>query len=128
MCIRDSRDTCPIGIKEHMHVCIKRHEKMYFFSVCTSQMATVRRRTELMGMSMDTYPCFAKDAVNKFDEALTFVNCNDVYECSAGEFALLLDDGSVVPFDGVIDSQGMELIAKGIKLSKTVPKEIQDLF
>lgn len=122
------RDTCPIGIKGHMHVCIKIHDKVYIFSSCTTQMATVRRRTELMGVSLETYPCFKKDRVNKFDAELTFVNCNEVYECTTEEFSQYLADHSVIPFDGVIDAAGMAYIAKGIKLSKTVAKEIQDLF
>ena len=122
------RDTCPIGVKGHMHVCIKIHEKVYIFSSCTTQMATVRRRTALMGISLETYPCFKKDEVNKFDADLTFINCNEVYECTNDEFSGYLANQSVIPFDGVIDADGMAAIAKGVKLSKTVAKEIQDLF
>ena len=122
------RNTCPIGVKGHMHVCIRIHEKVYMFSSCTTQMATVRRRVELMGASLETYPCFKKDDINKFDADLTFINCNEVYECTTEEFSEYLADQSVIPFDGVIDANGMAAISKGIKLSKTVAKEIQDLF
>lgn len=122
------RNDCPIGIKGHMHICIKIHDRIYIFSSCTSQMDTIRRYAALTGISLDTYPCFPKNDVNKFDEALTFVNCNDVYECSAEEFSSYLEAKSVIPFDGVIDADGMSAIARGIKLSKTVAKEIQDLF
>ena len=122
------RDNCPIGVRGHMHVCIKIHGRVFMFSSCTSQMTTIRRYAALTGISLDTYPCFPKDETNKFDKDYTFVNCNDVIECSADEFTHYLDCQYIVPLDGVIDSTGMSAIAKGIKLSKTVAKEIQDLF
>ena len=122
------RDTCPIGVKGHMHICIKIHDKVYVFSSCTSQMATIRRHAALTGISLDTYPCFAKNDINKFDADYTFVNCNDVIECTAEEFTQYLADQTVIPLEGIIDANGMAAIANGIKLSKTVAKEIQDLF
>lgn len=122
------RNDCPIGIKGHMHVCIKVLDKVYLFSVCTSQMATIRKHAELAGISLDTYPSFPKDELNKFDADYTFVNCNDVVECSADEFVEYLESKCIVPMEGVIDDVGMEAIAKGIKLSKTVAAEIQALF
>ena len=122
------RDDCPIGVKGHMHICIKVIDKVYLFSVCTSQMATIRKHAALAGISLDTYPCFPKDDINKFDADFTFVNCNDVVECSADEFVGYLEAKCIVPLDGVIDDLGMAAIAKGIKLSKTVATEIQELF
>lgn len=122
------RDNCPIGVRGHMHICIKIHERIFFFSSCTSQMNTIRRYAALTGISLDTYPCFSKNDTNKFNEALTFVNCNDVVECTADEFTGYLNSQCIVPLDGVIDSSGLLSIAKGVKLSKTVAKEIQNLF
>lgn len=122
------RDDCPIGIKGHMHVCIKIHDRVYMFSTCTSQLEKIRRYTALTGVSLDTYPCFHRDDTNKFDKEDTCVNCNNVIECSAEDFTSYLTSHYIVPFDGVIDSKGMLSIARGVRLSKTVPKEIQDLF
>lgn len=121
------RDNCPIGVKGHMHVCIKIHDRVYLFSNCTSQMKTIRRHAELTGISLDTYPCFPADNVNQFKE-LTFINCNNVFECSADEFVQYLDNQYIIPLGGSISAEGMSAIAKGIKLSKTVAKEVQDLF
>ncbi len=122
------RSNCPIGVRGHLHICIKIHNRVFLFSSCTSQMATISRYVRLTGIDPDTYPCFPKNDINKFDEDYTFVNCNDVIECSFDEFTKYLEAQYIVPLDGIIDENGMSAIAKGIKLSKTVPKEIQNLF
>lgn len=57
---------CPIGIKEHIHVCIKRNNKLLFFSTCSSQINTALRLAELNGFDTSTYPVFLADNNNEF--------------------------------------------------------------
>lgn len=50
----------PIGIRDHMHICIRKHDKLLLFSTCTSQMDTVYKLAMLQKQDMSTFPCFKK--------------------------------------------------------------------
>lgn len=118
----------PIGIPEHMHICIRKHDKLLLFSTCTSQMDTVYRHALLKKLDMSTFPCFKKDSTNLFETDYTFVNCNNIISCSQKDFIRYLQDKVIIPFDGVISNEAMQMIADGVKKSKTVVQEIKDLF
>lgn len=118
---------CPIGIKEHMHVCIKKGDRILLFSTCTSQKDTVYRFITRRNFDPNTYPMFVPDNANEFDKD-TFVNCNNVYEIGNKEFAKLIEDGMVRRIAGCIDGTGLQAIAKGVKLSKTIERNIKALF
>lgn len=119
---------CPIGIQEHIHICIKRHNKILLFSTCSSQTDTAFRLAQLRGLDLNTFPVFTKNDVNKFQRDMTYINCNNVIEVSEAEFGKLIMERKVHRLDGRMDEQSMWLIANGVKLSKDVPGWIKDLF
>lgn len=119
---------CPIGVQEHIHICIKRHNKILLFSTCSSQTDTAFRLAKLRGLDLNTFPVFTRNEVNKFQRDMTYVNCNNVIEVSEAEFGQLIKDGKVHRLDGKLDELSMALIANGVRLSPDVERRIKDLF
>lgn len=119
---------CPIGISDHIHVCIKHHDKILMFSTCSSQIDTAIRVAMLRGYDINIFPVLLQDNVNKFRKPQTYINCNNVIEISSSEFGDLIKEGQIRRLDGKIDNNGMQLIAKGVKLSPDVPLRIKRLF
>lgn len=118
----------PIGIPKHMHICIRKHDKFLLFSTCTSQMDTVYRLAVRQKQDMSTFPCFKKDTTNLFETDYTFVNCNNIISCFQEDFIRYLQNKVIIPLDGVMSDEAMQMIADGVKKSKTVVQEIKDLF
>ena len=121
-------DKAPVGIPDHMHVCIKVKDKILLFSTCTSQMDTVYKLGVLKGWNLNTFPCLKKNEQNNFDEELTFVNCNNIIPCDKGDFIKYLKNGFIRPLDGILSNEDMKLISKGVHTSIMVPQEIKNLF
>lgn len=119
---------CPIGVQEHIHICVKRHNRLLLFSTCSSQTDTAFRLAKLRGLDLNTFPIFIKNEVNKFQRDMTYVNCNNIIEVSDADFGKLIKEGKVHRLEGILDEQSMSLIAGGVKLSKDVPGWIKDLF
>lgn len=119
---------CPIGVQEHIHICIKRNNKILLFSTCSPQTDTAFRLAMLKGLDMNTFPVFTRNDVNKFQKDMTYVNCNNVIEVSESEFGKLIKEGKVHRLSGHIDELGLLLIANGVKLSPEVERHIKDLF
>ena len=119
---------CPVGIKEHIHICIRHHGKVLLFSTCSSKTDTAFRIAKLKGLDINTFPIFVKNDVNKFTKEYTYVNCNTIIEMTEKEFGHLISEGKVKHLDGYIDEFGIQQIAKGVKLSPEVERRIKDLF
>lgn len=119
---------CPIGIADHIHVCIKHHNKVLMFSTCSSQIDTAIRVAMLRGYDINIFPVLLKNDTNKFRKPQTYINCNNVIEISSSDFGDLIKTGKIRKLDGVIDYSEMQLIAKGVKLSPDVPLRIKKLF
>lgn len=119
---------CPVGIREHIHICIKRNRKILLFSTCSSQTDTAYRLAKLKGWDLNTFPVFLRNDENKFTKMHTYVNCNQIIELTEQEFGKLLKEGKVHRLDGRINSLGLQLIANGVKLSTEVERRIKDLF
>lgn len=119
---------CPIGIREHIHICIKRNNKILLFSTCSSQTDTAFRLAQMKGLDMNTFPIFTKNRSNRFTKDLTYINCNHIIEVSEAEFGKLIKNGLIHRLSGKIDERGMQLIANGVKLSSEVPRRIKELF
>ena len=94
---------CPIGVQEHIHICIKRHNKILLFSTCSSQTDTAFRLAKLRGLDLNTFPVFTRNNVNKFQRDMTYVNCNNVIEVSEAEFGQLIKDGKAHRLEGKLD-------------------------
>jgi len=119
---------CPIGVQEHIHICIKRNNKILLFSTCSSQTDTAFRLAKLKGLDINTFPVLVSNEENKFLKNMTYVNCNNVIEVSETVFGRLIKEGKVHRLSGQIDELGMSLIANGVKLSPEVERRIKDLF
>ncbi|MDE6000191.1 MAG: hypothetical protein K2H04_09030 [Bacteroidaceae bacterium] len=119
---------CPVGIANHMHICIKHADKVIFLSTCSSQISTAMRIAMLRGYDMNTFPVFISTKENKFRKPQTYVNCNKVVELADEEFGTLVKSGRICKLEGNIGTLGLSLIAKGIKLSPDIEGRIKRLF
>ena len=127
--IYNFKSDCPIGIKGHMHVCIKHHGRYLIFSTCSSQVTKSIQLARLRGYNVNTYPVIAPDASNCLSE-LTYINCNQVWEMTEKEFGDLYKAGLITDTKGggQMDANSMSLIVNGIKLSTEIPDNIKELF
>lgn len=119
---------CPIGIEDHIHVCIHRGENVFLFAVCSSQVERAKRRANVLGYDLRTYPIFAKNDVNLLNKDETYIDCNKPIETTCEEFSKLIQNGDVYELNGFFDANSMQLIYEGIKVSNLVEDRIKDLF
>lgn len=119
---------CPVGIADHMHICIKHMDKIILLSTCSSQIDTAMRIAKLRGYDMNTFPVFVQNEYNKFRKPQTYVNCNSVVELTDEEFGNLIKKGMIHKLDGNIGEAGLALIAKGINLSPDIERRIKRMF
>lgn len=71
---------CPVGLADHIHVCIRHLDKILLLSACSSQIDTAMRIAVLKGYDMNTFPVFLQDEENKFRKPQTYINCNNILE------------------------------------------------
>lgn len=117
------------GIPAHMHVCVKRADKLIFFSTCSSQINTALELSKRLGWDINTFPVYqADDKTNQFKEPLTYVNCNRCYEISVSDFVDLIDNGQVRLLQGSFTEDDLKLIAKGVKSSTQITRDVKKLF
>lgn len=117
------------GIPGHMHVCIKRADRLLFFSTCSSQIHTALELSRRFGWDINTFPVYkADDNTNKFKEVLTYVNCNKCFEISVSDFVDLMEKGEVRLLQGNFTEGDLQLIAKGVKASTQIVRDIKKLF
>ncbi len=121
-------DKCPVGVPEHMHICVKVGDKVFFFSTCTSQTNTVFKSIQYLGKNPNSFPCIHKDDLNKFHQDLTYVDCNKVFAVSSDKFSQFIANGSVRRLDGELSDGDMKAIVKGVLSSDDIPDDIKDLF
>ena len=88
--------------------------------MCTIATAKVQR-------NYNCYNVYFNECL-QFTKEQTYINCNNVIEISDSEFGKLIKDGKVHRLEGRIDELGLQLIAKGVKLSPEVQGRIKDLF
>ena len=117
------------GIPGHMHVCIKRADKLLFFSTCSSQIHTAIDLSKRFGWDINTFPVYkADDKTNQFKESLTYVNCNRCYEISVSDFVDLMDKRQVRLLKGKFSEHDLSLIAQGVKASTQITRAVKKLF
>ncbi len=121
-------EKCPIGIKGHIHICIKVGDEYLLFNTCTSQTNTVYNQITFFDVDPNTFPCIKSDDLNKFQRDLTYVNCNDVTLMSKEKFSDYLSKGIIYPLDGIITEEQIQSILKGVHLSKYVSAKIKKLL
>lgn len=116
-----------IGVPGHFHICVKRKDKLVFFTVCTSQINTIISFLNNTSTNPNTIPCIHPNKINGFRE-LTFVDCNRVFDCDIQTFIENFQRGTVMKGKGKVSLDEMRLLVNGIKLSKTVADNIKKLF
>lgn len=117
------------GIPGHMHVCIKRADKLLFFSTCSSQIHTAIDLSKRFGWDINTFPVYkADDKTNQFKDSLTYVNCNRCYEISVSDFVDLLDKRQIRLLKGKFSEYDLSLIAQGVKASTQITRAVKKLF
>lgn len=117
------------GVPGHMHVCVKRADRLLLFSTCSSQIQTARSLSQRFGWDINTFPVYAANpGTNQFKEDLTYVNCNRCYDIAVSDFVDLMERGEVRLLSGNFTAEDLELITKGVLKSTQVPREVQALF
>lgn len=117
------------GVPGHMHVCVKRADRLLLFSTCSSQIQTARLLSQRFGWDINTFPVYASNqATNKFKEPLTYVNCNRCYDIAVSAFVDLMEKGEVRLSQGRFTLADLELIGNGVLKSTQIPREVKVLF
>lgn len=119
---------CPIGIPEHMHVCIRKHNTILLLSTCSSQIDTSIKIAQRRGYPAATYPVFNADNTNKFEKSETYVNCNEVVEVEADVFQNYISTGKIHLLKGKMDTTALDKIADGIRQSTVIEGKYKDMF
>ena len=101
------------GVPGHMHVCVKRADRILLFSTCSSQIQTARSLSQRFGWDINTFPVYAANpGTNQFKEALTYVNCNRCYDISVSDFVDLMQRGEVRLLKGTFTEDDLHKIFK----------------
>lgn len=119
---------CPIGIKDHIHICIKKGESIFLFATCSSQVEKAKERAIAMGLDLRTYPIFESNDTNKLNKEKSYINCNSPIEVSHTYFSELVNDRKVYQLPGNFDNESLAVIAEGVKCSKLVENRIKQMF
>ncbi|MBR6847169.1 MAG: hypothetical protein IKM74_03455 [Bacteroidales bacterium] len=117
------------GVPGHMHVCVKRSDRLLFFSTCSSRIQTAMSLSQRFGWDINTFPVYAANqATNRFKESMTYVNCNRCYDISIADFVDLMMKGEVRLLDGSFTEEDLKLISRGVLKSTQIPREVKALF
>lgn len=119
---------CPIGIPDHMHVCIRKQNTILLLSTCSSQIDTSIKIAQRRGYPEATYPVFKADNTNKFEKSETYINCNEVVEVEADVFQNYISAGKIHLLKGKMDKPALDKIAEGIRQSTVIEGKYKDLF
>lgn len=119
---------CPVGIKDHIHICLKRGDTVFLFATASSQVEKAKRRAAILGYNPKTYPVFLADEINQLRKAATYIDCNNPVEISHKEFAGLMQKGLVHELAGNFDSQSLNLIIEGVMCSSLVENRIKEML
>lgn len=122
------KSDCPIGVKDHIHVCIKRGDTIFLFASGSSQIEKAIRRAELLNYDLNTYPVFPATAINQLKKPQTYIDCNRPIEVSHEQFIELLKTGKVYELSGVFDTISLSLIINGVKCSSLVEERIKNIL
>ncbi len=122
------KSDCPIGVSDHIHVCIKRGDTVFLFATGSSQVEKAITRASLLGYDLNTYPVFTKNDTNKLNKEMTYIDCNSPIETSQKEFCELIQNGKVYELPGTFDTDSLALILNGVKCSKLVEARIKDML
>lgn len=119
---------CPIGVKDHIHICIKRGETVLLFATGSSQVEKAIARAKALGFDLNSYPVFLADSINQLRKPQTYINCNQPIEVTHNNFAKLLKEDKVYELPGIFDAESLTRIIEGVKCSKLVENRIKEML
>lgn len=122
------KSDCPIGVKDHIHVCIKRGERIFLFATGSSQIEKAIRRARILEYDLNTYPVFPATATNQLKKPQTYIDCNRPIETTHEEFSELMRKGQVYELPGTFDAVSLEIILNGVRCSRLVEERIKKLL
>ena len=122
------KSDCPVGVSDHIHVCIKRVDTVFLFATGSSQVEKAIRRAEVLNYDINTYPVFHSNDINKLTKDQTYIDCNSPIEISHGEFSNLLKDDKIYELTGYFDANSLAIIINGVKRSSVVEQRIKNLL
>lgn len=118
---------CPVGIEEHMHVCVRHNGEVLIFGTCSSQLKTALKLAKIHHDSKSIYPTLKPTPTNKFTKE-TYINCNNVFVVSEEKFGQWRKEKLIRLNEGKLSEEELKLIIKGVLLSDQVAEEIKDIF
>lgn len=122
------KSDCPVGVSDHIHVCIKRGDTVFLFATGSSQVEKAIRRAEVLNYDINTYPVFHSNDINKLTKDQTYIDCNSPIEISHDEFSNLLKDDKIYELTGYFDANSLAIIINGVKRSSVVEQRIKNLL
>lgn len=122
------KSDCPIGVKDHIHICIKRGDKIFLFATGSSQVEKAIRRATILGYDLNTYPIFPANDTNQLKKPQTYIDCNRPIETSQEEFCELLRKDKIYELPGVFNASSLSIILAGVKCSPLVEERIKQLL
>lgn len=122
-------EDCPVGIKNHPHICLKRGNKIFFFAVISSQIQKIPLWLRNPAFKPSGFPVILKSSSNQLEKD-SYVNCNNPYEISEIELEDLLKNKYITPWntDASFSEEEFNLVMKGVMESDLVPQNIKDLI
>ncbi len=122
------KSDCPVGVSDHIHVCIKRGNTVFLFATGSSQVEKAIQRAKVLNFDLNTYPVFPSDGTNMLKKDQTYIDCNNPVELSHEEFSNLLNNNKIYELPGHFDANSVAIIIKGVKCSKIVEQRIKDML
>lgn len=122
------KSDCPIGVKDHIHICIKRGDTIFLFATGSSQIENAIRRAEILKYDLNTYPIFPATVTNQLKKPQTYIDCNRPIEVTHERFIELLKTGKVYELSGVFDATSLSMIINGVRCSTLVEERIKNLL
>ena len=122
------KSDCPVGVKDHIHICIKRGDTIFLFATGSSQVEKAIRRAQALKYDLNTYPIFPSNSTNQLDKPQTYIDCNRPVEMTQEEFSNLVKNKLIYEMSGSFDAKSLEIIINGVKLSTLVEQRIKDML
>lgn len=122
------KSDCTVGVKDHIHICIKRGDTVFLFATGSSQVEKAKKRAEVLHYDINTYPVFHSNDTNKLNKDQTYIDCNRPIEISFADFSDLLNDDKIYELPGHFDSNSLAIIINGVKRSTVVEQRIKDML
>lgn len=122
------KSDCPIGVQDHIHICIKRGDSIFLFAAGSSKVEKALIRAKALHLDERSYPIFEGNDTNKLNKDRTYIDCNNPIETSHEDFCNLMKEGKVYELPGHFDTDSLTRILDGVKISTIVESRIKQML